>query len=157
MRLTDKLKHYIFQWFFHTAVVRLQCEYFIEIYSVLSFPLVALLRRSTHRCLCEMTFKRQFLRKVLPDKPTSIHFDGGSIIKTYVLLKQTQSKSAMTFLPKYSVTVYLCSHHCSTTANCHCLNYFSLKVAEYVVNLDLPPIQRWVEVGKAKKNEVSKF
>ena len=30
-----------------------QCEYIIKIYSVLNFPLVALLHRSTHRSLCE--------------------------------------------------------------------------------------------------------
>ena len=30
----------------------------------------------------------------------------------------------------------------------------SLRVPEYTVNLDLPPAQRWAEIGKAKKNEV---
>ena len=33
-----------------------QCEYIIKIYSVLIFPLVALLHRSTHRSPCERTF-----------------------------------------------------------------------------------------------------
>ena len=33
-------------------------ERLIEIYSVLFFPLVALLHRSTHRSLCERTFSR---------------------------------------------------------------------------------------------------
>ena len=34
-----------------------QCEYIIKIYSVLIFPLVALLHRSLARSLCEGTFK----------------------------------------------------------------------------------------------------
>ena len=37
-------------------VVRCQCEYIIKIYSVLIFPLVALLHRSLNRSLCERTF-----------------------------------------------------------------------------------------------------
>ena len=51
VRLTEKLGHCIFQWFFHTAALRVQREYIIEIYSVLIFPLVALLHRSLARSL----------------------------------------------------------------------------------------------------------
>ena len=32
MRQTEKLEYYIFQWFFHTAALRVQCEYIIEIH-----------------------------------------------------------------------------------------------------------------------------
>ena len=43
---TNGIEHYIFQWFFHTAALRVQCEYIIEIYSnLIFFPLVALLHR----------------------------------------------------------------------------------------------------------------
>ena len=58
MRLTKTLGHYIFQWCTDTARATQQCERYIGIYtgSVLFFPLVALLRRSTHRSLCERTF-----------------------------------------------------------------------------------------------------
>ena len=55
MRLTEKIEHYIFQWCIHTARTTQQCERIIEIYSVLFFPLVALLHRSTHRSLCKRT------------------------------------------------------------------------------------------------------
>ena len=44
-----------------TKKLRVQCEY-IEIYSVLIFPLVALLHRSLARSLCERTFKVVFRR-----------------------------------------------------------------------------------------------
>ena len=37
MRLTEKIEHYIFQWFFHTAALRVQCKYIIVIYRVLAY------------------------------------------------------------------------------------------------------------------------
>ena len=40
-------------------VVTRQCERIIKVYSVLIFPLVALLHRSTHRSLCERTLHRE--------------------------------------------------------------------------------------------------
>ena len=39
-----------------SRVATWQCERIIKIYSVLIFPLVALLHRLTHRSLCERTF-----------------------------------------------------------------------------------------------------
>ena len=56
MRLTGKLEHYIFQWSLYTAALRGQCEYFIEVYKVLIFPLIALTHRVIASRLCERSF-----------------------------------------------------------------------------------------------------
>ena len=50
----------MFDPYIHTARATQQCERIIEIYSVLIFPLVALLHRSTHRSVCEKVPLRLF-------------------------------------------------------------------------------------------------
>ena len=47
-----------------SLVVTRQCEYIIKIYSVVIFPLVALLHRSLARFLCERTLRRKYLQTV---------------------------------------------------------------------------------------------
>ena len=34
---------------------------------------------------------------------------------------------------------------------------YSYKVPEYVINLDLPPVERWTQVATEKKSEVGSF
>ena len=43
----------------------MQCDYIIEIYKILIFPLVALPYRLKHRFLCERTINGPFTLKVL--------------------------------------------------------------------------------------------
>ena len=56
-------------------VVTRQCEYIIKIYSVLIFPLIALLHRSLARSLCERTFM-----PIMNVQPTRSRFSFGIFI-----------------------------------------------------------------------------
>ena len=53
---TNGIEHYIFQWFFHTAALRVQCEYIIEIYGDLIFSVSRIAASLAYRFLCERTF-----------------------------------------------------------------------------------------------------
>ena len=76
-------------------VVTRQCDSIIKIYSVLIFPLVALLHRSLARSLCERTLKTQSYRFIASRKACI----ATSSLALYVKKKNLQMKRVKGILP----------------------------------------------------------